>query len=278
MARCIRCRKLSLFKSFPNGLCAVCSAEIEKENKLKELQEKQERLRREIEEQERIAAEAQEQLRRAEMLILPEKLMGKAMAYSYKEVNLFVPDPSCFDKIKVGTKLNARKDPNNPYDKNAVRLEWNRDVLAYFYRGKLQDMANDYLMVGGLVHGIVTELLPEDKKIQASVGFYKGEEQDELKSYLSKDPRAKMYKLTGTSSESRQDNLLLSDVGDKCSIEYDAEKEKYLVYDGDEIGYLPAAAAKLVDEAGEFECSVFIAKVDTDDNGKYCPFVYIFFD
>lgn len=277
MAKCVRCGKFSLFKSFPNGLCDDCIAAIDKEEREKELREKQERLRKEIAEQERIIAEAEEQLRLAEALQLPDVFWGsRKLAYDYEDVKLFVPDPNLFSKMSVGTKLNAFQDKDNPYDKNAVRLEWNNDTLAYFYRGKLQDMANDYLMFGGHVHGVITSLAPDDSSIFAHLGYYKGANQDELKSLYFKNSSPKPYKLTGSSAAYIQENLFMSSVGEKCDLEFDSDKEKYLVTAGDALGYLPASAAKLVEEHDENNCSVYIAEIGMNDSGKYFVSVYVF--
>lgn len=278
MAKCIHCGKFSLFKSFPNGLCDSCKKQIDKEREEREFQEYQERRRREIAEQQRIAAEAEAAQRLVEMLTLPKKFFGFELAYDYADVNLFVPDSDAFSKMDIGTKLNAYQDPDNPYDKKAVRFEWNNDTLAYFYRGKLQDMANDYLKFGGNVHGVVTALMPQDKKIQAHLGFYKGANQDEFCDHLSKNSHAKKYKLTGNSSENKQSNIMISHVGEKCDLEYDYDKDKYLVINGDSIGFLPASAAKLVEENGEESCSIFIAEIDTNDSGNYYVSVYLFFE
>lgn len=278
MAKCTRCGKFSLFKSFKNGLCDKCTEALAKEKEMQELQARKEALKRQMEEQERIIAEAEEQIRLQEMLTLPEKFFGAERAYDFEDVNLFVPDAAAFSKMSVGTKLNARQEPENSYDKKAVRLEWNRDTLAYFYRGKLQDMANDYLRLGGHVHGIVTALMPDEKKIAAHLGFYKGAHQDELSSFLKKNPGAKAYKLTGSASEAKQSNIMISNIGEQCDLEYDCDKDKYLVTAGDELGYLPSSAAKLVDEHGEANCSVFIAEIDTNDSGKYYASVYLFFE
>lgn len=276
MAKCVRCGKFSLFKSYENGLCDKCISDIERERKMKELEEKQERLKREIAEQERIAAEAAEQLRIAELLTLPQKFFGAVLAYKYTDVRLSVPDPSCFSKMNIGTKLNAYQDPHNPDDTNAVRLVWNDETLAYFCRGKLQDMANDYIQFGGHVHGVVAQLMPEDNTIFAHLGFYKGQHQDEFKSLFRKNPQAKTYRLTGSASEEKQSSIMLSHVGEKCDIEYDYEKEKYLIVCGDELGYLPAPASKVIEEYGEESCSVFISEIDTNDSGKYYANVYLF--
>lgn len=276
MAKCIRCGKFSLFKSFPNGLCKDCILKIEKEEKEKKIKEIEDRKRRELEEQKRVEAIEAEKKRMQELLELPKKLFGDMLAYDYEDVDLFVPDPCAFEKIEIGTRLNAYQDKNNQYDQHAVRLEWNRETIAYFYRGKLQDMANDYLEFGGLVHGIVTALNPEGKQIQAHIGYYKGKDQDEYRTLVIKNKGAKTYKLTGNSSEAKQCNIMISKVGEKCDLEYDPAKDKYIVLCGDEIGYLPASATKFVEEYKEENCSVFISEIDTNDSGKYYACVHIF--
>lgn len=276
MAKCVRCGKFSLFKSYQNGLCNDCIARIEEEENAKKKREIQEQKRRELEEKKRIEAEEAEKKRMEELLELPRKLFGDVLAYDYEDVNLFVPDPCAFEKMEIGTRLNAYQDKNNQHDQHAVRLECNRDTLAYFYRGKLQDMANDYLEFGGQVHGVVTALNPEDKKIQAHIGYYKGKDQDEYRSLVNMNTDVKKYKLTGNTSEVKQANIMISKVGEKCELEYDPEKDKYIVLNGDEIGCLPSSAAKIVDEHGEENCSVFISEIDMNDSGKYYACVYVF--
>ena len=276
MAKCVRCGKFSLFKSFQNGLCNDCLVKIEEEEKERKQREIQEQKRRELEEKRRIEEKEAEKKRMEELLKLPDRLFGDVLSYDYEDVNLFVPDSSAFEKMQIGTRLNAYQDKSNQHDQHAVRLEWNRDTLAYFYRGKLQDMANDYIEFGGQVHGIVTALYPEDKKIQAHIGYYKGKNQDEYRSLVKTNIDAKKFKLTGNSSEAKQSNIMISRVGEKCELEYDTEKDKYIVCNGDEIGCLPSSASKMIEDHGEENCSVFISEIDINDSGKYSVCVSIF--
>lgn len=276
MAKCSRCHKLYLFKSFPSGICPSCEKQILKEKEDREFQEYQERRRREIEEEKRIEAEKAERARIEQLLTLPNRFWGCDLAYQYEDVRLFVPSSELFSKMSVGTELFGIQEPDNPHDSKAVRLILSGETLAYFYRGKLQDMANDYLQFGGRVYGIVSSLSPEDQTIMANIGYYKGVNQDEFKSLYHRFPHSKLYRLTGSSSEDRQTNIMISNIGDKCSLEYDYDKEKYLVLSPDELGYLSASAAKLVDDYGEFSCQVFIGSIDFTDSGKYAVSVYVF--
>ena len=85
MAKCVRCGKFSLFKSFQNGLCNDCIARIEEEENAKKQREIQEQKRRELEEKKRIEAEEAEKKRMEELLELPRKLFGDVLAYDYED-------------------------------------------------------------------------------------------------------------------------------------------------------------------------------------------------
>ena len=95
--------------------------------------------------------------------------------YSYDKVRVFTPEDLIFDRslIEVGKYITLHQDPSNPYDKNAVAVYRKDTKVGYLYRGKLQDMTNDYLYnheneVLGFIDGI------EDGKFTITLGFYKG--------------------------------------------------------------------------------------------------------
>ena len=72
------------------------------------------------------------------------------------------------------------------------------------------------------------------------------------------------------SAQKHQENLRWCKVGEKCTIEYDAEKERYTVLDGggDEIGYLPTKLAEDRDIMLE-GARAFIDEIIEQDDGKY---------
>ena len=89
MAKCVRCGKFSLFKSFQNGLCNDCLVKIEEEEKERKQREIQEQKRRELEEKRRIEEKEAEKKRMEELLKLPDRLFGAVLSYDYEDVNLF---------------------------------------------------------------------------------------------------------------------------------------------------------------------------------------------
>ena len=92
---------------------------------------------------------------------------------------------------------------------------------------------------------------------------------------LHKYPDAKTYKLVGNRGEVMQDSILHRSRGDKCEIIYIESKGKYLVSSFYELGYLPAAAAKLCEEQGEDSFNAYVAETGYDDDGIAMIKIYL---
>ena len=140
---------------------------------------------------------------------------------------------------------------------------------------KLSRMIGDWQRNGDLIRAVITGT-DDEKKDVAYFGlfFYR----DQLQYMLKRNPDAKAYRLTGVKNEEIQSNLIGCQAGTGCTLSYDYDKEKYAVEDetGACIGYLPASAVDLVNQAGEDEVSVYIARVDEDDELRSIPYVYLF--
>lgn len=91
-----------------------------------------------------------------------EEYAGDDAAYSYKEVGVFVPDKSIFDRpdIFVGAAVTFRQEPENKHDSQAVAVVVGRKRIGYLYRGRLQDMANDWLDRGDSISGRISSVSP----------------------------------------------------------------------------------------------------------------------
>ena len=89
-------------------------------------------------------------------------LEDDAAAYEYSDVGVFVPDTSIFDRPDVveGATVTLRQEPTNKYDNSAVAVVIGRKRIGYLYRGRLQDMANDWLYRGDSVHGRISSVAP----------------------------------------------------------------------------------------------------------------------
>lgn len=85
---------------------------------------------------------------------LPE-LPGYTVKYTYDEVKIAMAD-SFFPivDLQFDDLLTLKQEPENPYDDKAVAIYRGKDQLGYLHRGRLQDMANDWLDRGDPVYGL----------------------------------------------------------------------------------------------------------------------------
>lgn len=206
---------------------------------------------------------------------LPELLHGFLESYRYTDVGIFVPEDSTFDLkgFEPGAILTLVQDPENPHDNHAVGLKLHNQLVGYLYRGKLQDMANDWIGKKMPLRAQLTACMRDKQRAEVTLVFY---DLSQYKKYLAKYPNAKEYRLTGNTNEEMQENIDMCSRGDECSIDYDIEKEKYLVSSGLDIGYLPASAAKHIDADGEDAYDIYVSDIDFNDRGKNVISVYLF--
>ena len=134
-------------------------------------------------------------------------------------------------------------------------------------------MANDWIGKKMPLRAQLTACMRDKQRAEVTLVFY---DLSQYKKYLAKYPNAKEYRLTGNTNEEMQENIDMCSRGDECSIDYDIEKEKYLVSSGLDIGYLPASAAKHIDADGEGAYDIYVSDIDFNDRGKNVISVYLF--
>ena len=105
---------------------------------------------------------------------------GDDIAYHYTNVGVFVPYTDVFDHpaLVEGAIVTFRQEPENRYDHRAVAVVIGRKRIGYLFRGRLQDMANDWLERGDAVSGRIVRVAPEvvDAKnhgVAINLYFYK---------------------------------------------------------------------------------------------------------
>lgn len=194
----------------------------------------------------------------------PSSIGSASVTYQYDDVPL-IPCVSPVSSL-IGKMLHFQADGDQ------VDVLTNGRLIGTMKPGRLCRMVTDWLSRGDPIRAAVTSVNDETHSVSFGLYFYR----DEMQYLLRKNPDAKMYKLTGNRGGEMQESASYSVPGSECSVEYDYEKEKYVVSDGSEIGYLPASAARYAEECEEGSVRVFIADVETDDEGKTVVFVYLF--
>ncbi len=182
--------------------------------------------------------------------------------YHYNDVDICIiedrhPDMHIVSGLMRNCELLELKcEPENQYDHDAVAFYSNDMHIGYLYRGKLQDMANDFLRSGNCVIGYLSSVDEENMKATAKIGFYCDKSQ-EIRCTL-----------VGNSNEEMQDYISFMRTGDGVTIGYDFDGKWLVSSDvGEELGYLPS---RLNDKMDEIELySAKVLEVVEKDNGKY---------
>ena len=81
------------------------------------------------------------------------EFLGQQKAYEYDDVKLYIVpgQEPVFDDLELGMDIDFIQEPNNKYDSRAVFAAtsassgYGQKKIGYLYRGKLQDMVNDFI-------------------------------------------------------------------------------------------------------------------------------------
>lgn len=125
--------------------------------------------------QERLEKAKREAVEDSGNVSLPSELTQNGqryvLRYSYNQVD--VAYPLSQEYASAGDWISLEPEPENPHDNRAVRLELDSGrTLGYLYKGKLQDMANDFIRRQLPIVGIVED----DSATSILLGFYKKED------------------------------------------------------------------------------------------------------
>ena len=114
------------------------------------------------------------------------------LAYEYEE-KIAMPEINAI-KGNGGEKITFKQEPDNEYDNCAVALYLNETKIGYLYRGRTQDMVNDWIRKDDYFWGYINKIDVENATATFKVGFYKDINALEMKSF-------KLIKITKKASE-----------------------------------------------------------------------------
>lgn len=194
-----------------------------------------------------------------------EDIEQDAVLYYEYETNLCLAD-GAIDTISGngGKSITFKQEPENMYDNNAVGIYLDDKKIGYIYRGKIQDMYNNYINHGWLILGYINKYSVCDNKVTYKIGFYKPLEHFKNKSFSLVKTGSKIDDYT-----TRQDYLSRCDAGDCVDISYSRYDECYVVSDDNEIGELPKSASSFITEGKYKKLIGIIDNCEMNDNGKY---------
>ena len=190
----------------------------------------------------------------APVISLPLSYQDKNRVYSYDDVKI-VPVPGGASLVRPGEPLSFSCSPES------VKIFQGSNCIGEMVENRLAGMVRDWEKAGDPVLGYVLKYSDDGASAMIALAFY----QDLLAKFLKKNPGAKPYKLTG-----KPDELAFGyEPGCTCSVEsdFDDPDKYFVVFDGSQIGCLPASAIRYAEENGYSpeDLDVIISSVDYDD-------------
>ena len=272
MARCASCNAFKLFLG-SNQLCKSCEELVllqnERENRERRERERNRRLEQEARERrlyrERLAEEERQLAEWKKPNTPPAVTNGFALVYSYYDVGFYSPDDlrSIAIKVPPHKQLTLVREPENEHDSEAIAIYYEESKIGYMNKGQLRDMLNDYAASDQKEFLIISRYWLE--KPTFDLFFYQSVEL--LLDNLKANPAHKVFTLVGNKNVEMQDALSCTSAGEKVTIEYDMDKDKYLVTCITDIGYLSKSASAYMEEIGNYSARVL--ECFTNDNGDY---------
>lgn len=176
--------------------------------------------------------------------------------YKYENVEIFRPDAS-FSEIFEYDVVDIIPEPTNPYDPNAISIQFHKNILGYLYKGTIQDMVHDFLKRKELIRATIQKI--DGTKIYLKLFFCKP------RNLVLPQQESIIVNLSGNTNENMQENIEYCQIGDKISVDYDFDEEKFCVLCNNlEIGYVPKSQhnilQKLEDKKYEFSGEILDIK------------------
>ena len=183
------------------------------------------------------------------------------LAYKYEEAMYIIDNSICNISGNGGSTIDFISEPDNEHDKNAIAIYLDKIKIGYVYKGRRQDMINDWIKKNYPIAGHINKIWVDRNEATYKIGFYKPLDVLESKSFPLIKTKKKVDELT-----TRQDNLYYCNVGDEVAIEYDYDVDNYIVYfDIDEIGELGKSAYNFIDGYEPDDIVAIIDEIDEDD-------------
>lgn len=174
-------------------------------------------------------------------------------------------------KLKERDRLQLVPEPQNAYDDKAIAVYHGTDKLGYIYRGKVQDIVNEFLADNQTkVLCFISKILAYE--VYLNIGCYSH-------SRSFKPNKEMSFKLIGTSSAKIQYNIGSIDPYEDLGFEMDSDKnliEFYTKMSIETIGYAPTNKTFILDSmSNPSKYDAYVSEIEENDNGNYSVYVTI---
>lgn len=162
-----------------------------------------------------------------------------------------------------GEEITFRQEPENTYDPNAVAVYLDEKKVGYVFKGRTQEMTNDWLKRSLLMGGLINDVDESTKEVTYQVAYY----------VPDSIAQSKVFPLIATTKKDffgyrRYENMAYCEIGDDLVILEDYDT--YTVYNvlGNELGELGAGFRNWADKISYDTIAGVVDDIYDDENGN----------
>lgn len=195
------------------------------------------------------------------------------LVYSYEQ-NLAFANTAVLTE-NGGKEITFRQEPDNEADGEAIAVYFNDIKVGYLFKGKIKDMANDWINRNKPIIGYINKIDTAQNRATIKIGFYRS----------ANSLRVKKFKLTRITkkeddfSSSRYNNISWCKDKDVVNYEFSADTDNYIITNefSEELGEIGSKAVEFINENENRIKFLRINNIGETDAGGYKADIEIFY-
>lgn len=195
------------------------------------------------------------------------------LAYEYEE-KIAIPQTELITG-NGGKKITFKQEPDNEYDNRAVALYLGDAKIGYIYRGRTQDMVNDWINRDDFFWGYINKIDVANSTATYKIGFYKDISDLKMKSF-------RLTRITKRAPEyesSRHENVECCSDGDIVEYETSFINDNCIITNeyANELGELGTKAVEWINETENDIKFARINNIEETESGGYKASIEFFY-
>lgn len=186
------------------------------------------------------------------------------LKYKYEDNISLLPDMAKTVSGHGGEVITFLQEPENEYDQKAVAIYLDEIKIGYVYRGRIQDMINDWISKEEKFIGYINKIWVDENKVSYKIGFYRPYQTFENKTFSLIKTKKKV------DEEFRREDFIFDiNPGDGVTIDYDDELDSYVVHNKcyEEIGELGESAFEFIEDSDSDQVRGVVQSLDYTERG-----------
>lgn len=174
-----------------------------------------------------------------------------------------------------GKEITFRQEPNNEADGEAIAVYFNDTKVGYLFKGKIKDMANDWINRDEPIIGYINKIDTTQNRATIKIGFYRSVDSLQIKKFKL----TRITKKEDDFSSSRYNNISWCNDKDVVNYEFSADTDNYIITNecSEELGEIGSKAVEFINENENRIKFLRINNIGETDAGGYKADIEIFY-